>query len=185
MRRSAICAWARPLCFLRTDPTDNGYARPIEGLRPVVNIDTMEVLRVENYGYVPLPPNAGNYAAEKMTNFRTDIKPLEIIQSEGPSFEVKGYEVSWQKWNFVIGFNAREGLTLHDLSYKDGDEKRSILYRASLSEMVVPYGDPTDNAIPQKCLRQRRVWHGYLRQQFGAGLRLPGFYPLFRCTHDR
>jgi primary-amine oxidase len=134
----------RPLCFLRADKTDNGYARPIEGLRPVVNIDTMEVLRVENYGYVPLPPNAGNYAASRVKNFRTDIKPLEITQPEGPSFDVNGYQVSWQKWNFVIGFNAREGLTLHDLSYLDNGEKRSILYRASLSEMVVPYGDPTE-----------------------------------------
>jgi primary-amine oxidase len=134
----------RPLCFVRTDPTDNGYARPIEGLRPVVNIDTMEVIRIENYGHVDLPPNPGNYAASRMTNFRTDIKPLEVIQPEGPSFEVNGYQVSWQKWNFVIGFNAREGLTLHDLSYNDNGEKRSILYRVSLSEMVVPYGDPTD-----------------------------------------
>ena len=25
---------ARPLCFLRSDPTDNGYARPIEGIAP-------------------------------------------------------------------------------------------------------------------------------------------------------
>jgi len=24
----------RPPCFLRSDPTDNGYARPIEGIRP-------------------------------------------------------------------------------------------------------------------------------------------------------
>ena len=135
---------ARPLCFLRTDATDNGYARPIEGLRPVVNIDTMEVLRVENYGFVPLPPNPGNYAASRMENFRTDIKPLEITQPEGPSFEVNGYQVDWQKWNFVIGFNAREGLTLHDISYNDGGEKRSILYRVSLSEMVVPYGDPSE-----------------------------------------
>jgi primary-amine oxidase len=31
---------ARPLCFLRDDPTDNGYARPIEGLRPVVDLNT-------------------------------------------------------------------------------------------------------------------------------------------------
>src|SRR5690349_7867264 len=30
---------ARPLCFLRTDPTDNGYAKPIEGLRPVVDLN--------------------------------------------------------------------------------------------------------------------------------------------------
>ena len=134
----------RPLCFVRTDPTDNGYARPIEGIRPVVNMDTMEVIRVENYGYTPLPPNEGNYAADRLTNFRTDIKPLEVIQSEGPSFEVNGYQVSWQKWNFVIGFNPREGLTLHDINYNDKGEKRSILYRTSLSEMVVPYGDPTE-----------------------------------------
>ena len=30
---------ARPLCFLRSDPTENGYARPIEGLRPVVDLN--------------------------------------------------------------------------------------------------------------------------------------------------
>ena len=37
---------ARPLCFLRTDPTDNGYARPLEGIRPVVDLKVMEVIRV-------------------------------------------------------------------------------------------------------------------------------------------
>jgi primary-amine oxidase len=135
---------ARPLCFVRTDPTDNGYARPIEGVRPVVDLNTMTVIRVEEYGFVDLPTLAGNYADERMKNFRTDIKPLEITQPEGPSFTVNGYEVSWQKWKFVIGFNPREGLTLHNLSYNDNGENRSILYRASLSEMVVPYGDPTD-----------------------------------------
>jgi primary-amine oxidase len=135
---------ARPLCFLRTDPTDNGYARPIEGLRPVVDLNTMTVIRVEEYDFVALPPLAGNYAAEKRKNFRTGIKPLEIIQPEGPSFTVKGYEVNWQNWNFIIGFNPREGLTLHNLTYNDKGEIRSILYRASLSEMVVPYGDPTE-----------------------------------------
>jgi primary-amine oxidase len=33
---------ARPLCFLRSDPTDNGYAHPIEGLRPVVDLNLRE-----------------------------------------------------------------------------------------------------------------------------------------------
>lgn len=133
---------ARPLCFVRSDPTDNGYARPIEGLRPVVDLNEMKVIRVEDYGYTPLPMGSANYRADRVKKFRTDIKPLEITQPDGPSFSVKGHEVSWQKWNFVIGFNAREGLTLHNLSYQDGDKRRSILYRASLSEMVVPYGDP-------------------------------------------
>src|SRR6202044_2961500 len=37
---------ARPLCFLRTDPTDNGYARPIESIRPLVDLNTMQVVRI-------------------------------------------------------------------------------------------------------------------------------------------
>ena len=42
----------------------------------------------------------------------------------------------------MVGFNAREGLTIHDVRYTDRGKKRPILYRASLTEMVVPYGDP-------------------------------------------
>lgn len=133
---------ARPLCFLRTDPTDNGYARPIEGLRPVVDLNTMQVIRIEEHGQWALPPGESNYAAHRMPGFRTDIKPLEITQADGPSFTVDGNQVSWQKWRFVIGFNAREGLTLHHIRYDDAGKERSILYRASLTEMVVPYGDP-------------------------------------------
>jgi primary-amine oxidase len=133
---------ARPLCFVRMDATDNGYVRPIEGLRPVVDLNAMRVIRVEDYGHWPLPPLPGNYAADRVPEKRGGIKPLEITQPEGPSFEVNGYQVTWQNWSFVIGFNAREGLTLHHLRYNDAGVDRSVLYRASLTEMVVPYGDP-------------------------------------------
>ena len=135
---------ARPLCFVRSEKGANGYAHPIEGVKPVVDLNTMKVIRIEDLGYWKLPPTEGEYSTDKIKNFRTDIKPIEILQPEGPSFEVDGYEVSWQKWNLVIGFNSREGLTLHNINYNDEGKKRSILYRASLSEMVVPYGDPTD-----------------------------------------
>jgi primary-amine oxidase len=134
---------ARPLCFVRSDPSENGYVRPIEGLRPVVDLNEMKVIRVEEYGHWPLPPLPGNYAADRMPEKRAGIKPLEIAQPEGPSFHVDGYQVKWQNWSFVIGFNAREGLTLHHIRYNDGGNDRSILYRASLTEMVVPYGDPS------------------------------------------
>src|SRR6202795_4089678 len=56
---------ARPLCFLRSDRTDNGYARPIEGIRPVVDLNLMEVIRVEDFGAWPLPPQPGNYPATR------------------------------------------------------------------------------------------------------------------------
>ncbi len=133
---------ARPLCFVRADPTDNGYARPIEGIRPVVDLNLMQVIRVEEYGDWPLPPTDGNYAAARVADQRRDIKPLTITQPHGPSFELEGNQMEWQKWKFVIGFNAREGLTLHHVRYRDQDRDRSVLYRASLTEMVVPYGDP-------------------------------------------
>jgi primary-amine oxidase len=133
---------ARPLCFLRSDPTDNGYARPIEGIRPVVDLNRMQVIRVEEYGKWPLPPNSGNYSVEKVAQHRTDIKPLAITQPEGPSFTLNGNHIAWQNWDFVIGFNAREGLTMHHVRYADHGRRRPILYRGSLTEMVVPYGDP-------------------------------------------
>ncbi len=81
---------ARPLCFLRTDPTDNGYAKPIEGLRPVVDLNAMKVIRVEEHGHWPLPPQPVELRRRsRRPSFRTDIKPLEITQPEGPSFEVR------------------------------------------------------------------------------------------------
>jgi primary-amine oxidase len=133
---------ARPLCFLRSDPGDNGYARPIEGIRPVVDLNTMQVIRVEEYGVWTVPPQEGNYAASRIQEKREGIKPLSIQQPEGPSFTLDGHCLSWQNWQFVVGFNAREGLTIHDVQYDDHGRRRPILYRASLTEMVVPYGDP-------------------------------------------
>jgi primary-amine oxidase len=133
---------ARGLCWVRTSPTDNGYARPIEGVIPVVDLNKMEVLRVEDHGVVPFPPNDGNYTPEFVKDFRAAPKSLEIVQPEGPSFEVNRHEIRWQKWHLRIGFTPREGLVLYTVGYEDGERIRPILYRASLVEMTVPYGDP-------------------------------------------
>jgi primary-amine oxidase len=160
---------ARPLCFLRMDPTDNGYAKPIEGLRPVVDLNSMKVIRVEEYGYWPLPPQQCNYAADRRTEFRRDIRPLEIMQPEGPSFEVEGYQVHWQKWRFVIGFNGREGLTLNHLRYEDQGKTRSVLYRGSLSEMVVPYGDPAPQQARKNAFDAGEYGLGYCANSLEHG----------------
>ncbi|CAF0747215.1 unnamed protein product [Adineta ricciae] len=131
---------ARPLCFVRSHPNDNGYTHPIEGLRPVVDLNLMEVIRIEIYNHYPIPYISCEYTSDQVSKVRTDIRPLEIVQPEGPSFQINGYQVSWQKWSFVIGFTMRQGLVLHHLTY----DNRSVLYRAALSEMVVPYGDPAE-----------------------------------------
>jgi primary-amine oxidase len=170
---------ARPLCFKRMDQTDNGYAKPIEGLRPVVDLNTMTVIRVEEYGHWPLPPEQCNYAADRVTSFRQDIKPLAIDQPEGPSFTVDGHQVRWQNWSFVIGFSAREGLTLHHLRYQDGDRNRSILYRASLSEMVVPYGDPAPQQARKNAFDAGEYGLGMCANSLELGCDCLGFIKYF------
>lgn len=132
----------RALCFLRSEPNDNGYARPIDSMVIVFDLYKMEVVRIEDYPIVPIPPEPGNWAREYIPHPRTDLKPVEIVQPEGVSFQVTGNQVEWQKWKFRVGFTSREGLVLHTISYNDDGVERPILYRASMCEMVVPYGDP-------------------------------------------
>ncbi len=52
---------SRALAWVRSEPADNGYARPLEGVVAIVDLNKMEVLRVEDYGVVPLPPDPGNW----------------------------------------------------------------------------------------------------------------------------
>jgi primary-amine oxidase len=141
----------RPLTWVRSEPGDNGYARPIEGLIVEVDLDSMEVVAVTDHGVVPMPPRAGNYTPELMTRegnvpafsaLRDDVRPIDITQPEGASFTIDGHEVRWQKWRLRIGFNAKEGLVLHEVGYEDQGRLRPIMHRASLAEMYVPYGDP-------------------------------------------
>jgi primary-amine oxidase len=132
----------RALTWVRASPLDNGYARPIENLVTVVDLNAMKVVRIEDGEVVPLPPADANYTEEAIGTVRTDLKPIEIRQPDGPSFQVNGREILWQKWRLRVGFNAREGLVLYGIAYQDGERERSILERASVCDMVVPYGDP-------------------------------------------
>ncbi|KAJ8748075.1 hypothetical protein K2173_012235 [Erythroxylum novogranatense] len=118
---------AKPLIFCRTEsdcPMENGYARPVEGIYVLVDIQNMKVIEFEDRKLIPLPPAdpLRNYTAAKTRGGvdRSDVKPLQIIQPEGPSFRVNGYFVEWQKG------------------------RRPVAHRISFVEMVVPYGDPND-----------------------------------------
>src|SRR6516162_6840653 len=132
----------RHLChvfaWLRLYANENFYAHPIEGLNAVIDLNSGEVIRVDDYGVVPIPMNEVNYEAQFQSNDRQALKQIDIVQPEGVSFTLKDRVLSWDKWQLIVGFNAREGLTLHDIRY----DARPVVYRASIVEMVVPYGTP-------------------------------------------
>jgi primary-amine oxidase len=134
---------SRCISFLRADATDNGYARPIEGLIVHFDMAANEVIEVIDHGVIPLPPNRASYYAEDQPQMREALKPISITQPEGVSFHVDGNHVDWQKWSFRVAFDPFEGLVLHQVGYEDDGRVRPILHRASISEMVVPYGDPS------------------------------------------
>lgn len=135
-------------------PDSNHYSYPLP-ISPVFDIFEDKVIRIDDLatggtedglayntaGEYPMAHCAENeyYPDLQADPPRTDVKPLNVVQPEGPSFSVSdGNSISWQKWRFRIGFNYREGMTVHDVRY-DG---RPVFYRLSVSEMTVPYGDP-------------------------------------------
>ncbi len=139
--RDRRLAWTP--CWVREDADDNPYAHPIDGLYAIVDLNAMEIVEIEDHGVFPVPATSGRYRPETTGLAPRDgLRPLEIVQPEGPSFEVSGWEVSWQSWCLRLGFNAREGLVLHQIGYRDADRLRPIIYRASFAELIVPYGDP-------------------------------------------
>ncbi|UDY35029.1 primary-amine oxidase [Dermatobacter hominis] len=143
---------ARCISFVRTDADDNGYARPVEGVVVHVDLGRGEVIEVidhaERDGVEPVPvaTSGARYGRDDVGPLRSDLRPISITQPEGPSFTVEDGLLRWQRWSLRLGWDPYEGLVLHQVTYDDpsgGDVRtRSVLHRASISEMVVPYGDP-------------------------------------------
>ncbi|CAD6442153.1 92037083-fbfe-43d0-a3a1-22c901f4ee68 [Sclerotinia trifoliorum] len=146
------------LCFAQDkrngNPDSNFYGYPLP-LIPIMDAHTREIIRVERLATGGIEDGfkvgthdmnilkhckPSEYVPELVENgTRKGLKPINVVQPEGASFVVDQDEslVEWQKWRFRVGFNHREGATIHDVRY-DG---RSILYRLSMSEMTVPYAD--------------------------------------------
>ncbi|MGF1595675.1 MAG: primary-amine oxidase [Acidimicrobiales bacterium] len=133
----------RALVWVRSEEGDNQYAHPVDGVMVIIDLNEMKVVRVDDEGVIPVPQTMNNYSSTYRTNTRTDIKTLEITQPDGASFTIDGDRIRWQKWDLRVGWTHREGLVLNTVTYTDGDRVRPVLYRASLAEMTVPYGDPS------------------------------------------
>ncbi|PNH77312.1 hypothetical protein VD0001_g220 [Verticillium dahliae] len=136
------------------NPDTNFYAFPLP-LIPVMDAATKKIIRIDDLatggrgdplkGQTHTPAvlehcEAAEYVPELLAGgVRKDLKPLAVVQPEGPSFAVTdGNLIKWQKWSMRVTFNPREGAVVHDIRF-DG---RSVLYRLSMSDMTVPYADP-------------------------------------------
>jgi primary-amine oxidase len=135
----------RAISYYGGAPSINTFVTgPVEGVVVYVNLNTKQVFKFIDTGVVPRPKIATALGSGESDHSKEALKKLQVIQPDGASFRVQDMEVSWQNWRFRFALNSREGLVLYTVGYEDRGKVRSILYRGSLSEMVVPYGDPSD-----------------------------------------
>ena len=138
--KERIC-W--PNLFYRDPKADDlCYSRPIEGIDIRISLTHKKIIKFDysTFHTFPIPAsdeqNSNYVPPEKQ---RTDLKPISITQPEGPSWTVsKTNCVEWGRWSFQVGFNGKEGATIHGLCFHG----RPVLNKFSFCEMVVPYGDP-------------------------------------------
>ncbi|MBC1223327.1 primary-amine oxidase [Nostoc sp. UCD121] len=120
----------------------NYYGSPIEGILGTVNLNTGKISSLVDRGIVPFSKENWNYDVKSLGKLLSPLKALKILQPNGASFRLNGNEISWQGWKFRYVMHPRSGLVLYQVTHNDGKNIRPVLYRASLSETVVPYGDP-------------------------------------------
>ena len=128
--------------WYRASEQSNPYAHHVTGLHPVVDLNTMTLLELEDSDPGDRPPNVmGEYLPRLIPMPLRDVTPLTISQPEGVGYTLEGHFLTWQDWRLRIGFNHREGLVLHQVAFRDGERWRSVAHRLSFAEMVVPYRD--------------------------------------------
>jgi primary-amine oxidase len=134
----------RGVAYVLDGPGSNPYARPVENLVAIVDRDTGEVIEVQDGEVVPVPQDPGRYDAQSISPVR-ELKPLHILQPDGPGFTLDDGCLRWGPWQLRISLQPIEGLVLHEVHYIENNRPRPILYRASMCEMIVPYGSTSLN----------------------------------------
>lgn len=134
---------ARAICYVNEPDSTNFYARPIESVSVLVDLNARKVLEVTVLDPIPISPKTRNLDPSSIGDLRRRLNPVVIDQPKGVNFTLDGNIVKWQKWSFHVRFDKRVGLIISDVKYEDGDEFRSVMYQSFISEIIVPYMDPT------------------------------------------
>ncbi len=130
----------RCIAFYRESAEDNGYARPVDGLMVFVDVDLMEIYRIDDIGEWPVAEEISNFTPGTVPE--RSVAPIDITQPDGAGFTITdGNHIRWEHWDVRALMDHTEGLVLHSIGWTDDGVRRPVMRRASLAEMVVPYGE--------------------------------------------
>jgi len=152
----------------------NNYGPYVEGLMAIVDVYEKRVLELFDLPGARSPEKiAADIFDRQVLGPRNAGKMLSAGEPGGGDLTIDGNHVRWGQWDFRYSFNLREGLVLHQIAYRDGERPRSICYRASISEMLVPYADPTQAWAWREFFDSGEYGLGYLSNEVNAGKELP------------
>ena len=121
----------------------NYWGRPIEGVVATVDLNQRRVMKLIDTGIVPVPKEPAEYDAKSLPTKRAPLKPVIEQEPDGPNFVVSGSAISWDNWKFRVRMDPRLGIVVSTVSFTDGGRDRSIMYEGHLSDIFVPYMDPS------------------------------------------
>jgi primary-amine oxidase len=130
--------------WYRGSADGNPYAHHVTGLHPIVDLNRMQLLELEDSPEAGAAPEVmGEYLPRLIPMPLREVSPLRVSQPDGTSFRLEGRLLRWQNWQLRLGFTAREGLVLHTVGFEDAGRLRPVAHRLSFAEMIVPYRDAT------------------------------------------
>ncbi len=130
--------------WYRGSEDGNPYAHSVSGMHPIVDLNRMVLLELEDDpGAGDAPEVMGEYLPKLIGMPLREVPPLQITQPDGVAFTLDGRSLCWQNWEMRLGFNHREGLVLHTVGFHDNGRLRQVAHRLSFAEMIVPYRDAT------------------------------------------
>jgi primary-amine oxidase len=153
----------------------NTWTRQIEGLTVVVDLNERSVLRVVDEGPVPVPTVTAEYDEESVGPLRRIDEPIVVSQPLGPGFNLDGHQVEWDNWSFHVRPDQRVGLVVSTVRYREGDQARPVLYQGHLSEIFVPYMDPSFSWYVRNFLDAGEYPVGGLGKPLEAGVDCPDY----------
>ncbi len=163
----------------------NFYAKPIEGLFALYDIGKKQVLRVVDTGAVEVPKDSWGYTEEevaKRTPLRPETHPVKLVQDGGPNYKIDGSHLEWDIWRFNFRVDKRPGMVLSNLDVNDDGTWRSIIYQAHLSEVFVPYMDPSEGWYWRTYMDSGEYGFGLFLTPLRAGIDCPAHATFLPAT---
>lgn len=145
----------------------------LEGLTVVVDLFTKRVIRFEDFGSGKATPVLHDLfdTTIRGNNTALDAKPEGTMPPA--DILIHGHLLKWRNWQLRFGFNLREGLVLYQIGFVDRGRLRSILYRASISEVLTSYGDPSASWRWMHFFDEGSFGLGYVSIPVTAGREVP------------